>query len=183
MEDNNRVIEFLEKPNFTSIVNQEKLIRNVEQKDRNEKILSITQSVKNLSLWLIIIVAVVGLMIIFNSININIHTHAKEINVMKLVGAKINFIRSGFLFEGVGLAVTALVISLIFSRLVLSYLTGKLVTIITNESLMAGMNSILLHFQDRFWLTLGWQLLAAIAAGLISSFLAIELYLRKHHSF
>lgn len=181
--DNNLVIEFLEKPNFATIVNQEKLIKNVEQKDRNEKILGITRSIKRISMWLIVIFAAVGIMIIFNSININIHSHSKEINVMKLVGAKYNFIRSGFLFEGIGFAVTALVISLLFSRLILAYLTSKLVAVITNESLMAGMNSILLHFEDNFWVTFGWQLLAAIAAGLISSYLAIELYLRKHHAF
>ena len=183
VSDNNLVIDFLEKPNFAAIVNQEKLMKDVEQKDRNEKILGITRSIKNISLWLIVIFAAVGLMIIFNSININIHSHSKEINVMKLVGAKYNFIRGGFLFEGIGFAVGALVISLLFSRLVLAYLTGKLVAVITNESLMAGMNSILLHFEDRFWLTFGWQLLAAVVAGLLSSYLAIELYLRKHHAF
>lgn len=181
--DNNLVIEFLEQSNFASIVNQEKLIKNVEQKDRNEKILNITRSIKNISLWLIITFAVVGLLIIFNSININIHNHEKEINVMKLVGAKYYFIRSGFLFEGICFAVTALIISLIFSRLILAYLTSNLVAVISNESLMAGMNSILLHFEDNFWVTFGWQLLAAVVAGLLSSYLAIELYLRKHHAF
>ncbi len=181
--DNNLVIEFLEQPNFASIVNQEKLMKNLEQKDRNEKILGITLSIKRISFWLIIIFALVGLMIIFNSININIHSHSKEINVMKLVGAKYHFIRSGFIFEGIGFAVTALIISLIFSRLVLAYLTSNLVAVISNESLMAGLNSILLHFEDNFWITFAWQLLAAIIAGLLSSYLAIELYLRKHHSF
>lgn len=181
--DNNLVIEFLENPRFATIVNQEKLMKNVEQKDRNAKILSITLSIKRLSLWLIIIFALVGLMIVFNSININIHNHEKEINVMKLVGAKYNFIRGGFLFEGVCFAVIALIISLIFSRLILAYLARNLVAVISNETLMAGLNSILLHFEDNFWLTFGWQLLATVIAGLLSSYLAIELYLRKHHSF
>ncbi|MBU0706597.1 permease-like cell division protein FtsX [Patescibacteria group bacterium] len=181
--DNNLVIEFLERPQFAGIVNQEKLMKNVEQKDRNAKILGITRSIQRLSWWLIVIFAAVGLMIIFNSININIHNHEKEINVMKLVGAKYNFIRSGFLFEGVGFAISALVISLIFSRLILAYLARNLAGVISNETLMAGMNSILLHFEDNFWVTFGWQLLAVIAAGLLSSYLAIELYLRKHHAF
>jgi len=158
-------------------------MKNVEQKDRNAKILSITLSIKRISFWLIIIFALVGLMIIFNSININIHSHSKEINVMKLVGAKYNFIRSGFIFEGIGFAVTALVISLIFSRLILAYLTRNLIAVISNETLMAGLNSILLHFEDRFWVTFSWQLLATVIAGLLSSYLAIELYLRKHHAF
>ena len=96
---------------------------------------------------------------------------------MKLVGAKHSFIRSGFIFEGILMAVIALLISLFFSRLIMAYLVGNLVGVITNETLMAGLNSILLHFEDRFWLTLSWQLLATIAAGVVSSYLAIELYL------
>jgi cell division transport system permease protein len=178
---NNAVIDFLETPQFSALVNQEKLMKNMEQKDRNEKILSITQSIKRISLWLITIFALVGLMIIFNSININIHTHSKEIHIMKLVGARLNFIRGGFIFEGIALAVLALFISLLFSKLIVAYLARNLVGVISNETLMAGLNSILLHFEDRFWFTLSWQLLATIAAGVISSYLAIELYLRKQN--
>jgi cell division transport system permease protein len=183
VSDNNLVIEFLEQPQFASIVNQEKLMKNIEQKDRNEKILGITLSIKRISFWLIIIFALVGLMIIFNSININIHSHEKEINVMKLVGAKYHFIRGGFVLEGIGFAVTALFISLLFSRLILAYLASNLVVVISNETLMAGLNTVLLHFEDNFWVTFGWQLLAVIVAGLLSSYLAIELYLRKQHAF
>jgi len=183
LEDNNAVIDFLGGPQFASIVNQEKLTKNTEQKDRNEKILNITRSIQNISFWLVIIFAMVGLTIIFNSININIHSHEKEINIMKLVGAKYNFIRSGFMFEGAIYAVCALVISLVFSRLILAYLARNLVAVISNESLMAGLNSILLHFEDQFWLTFIWQLLITMIAGLLSSYLAIELYLRKHHTF
>lgn len=102
---------------------------------------------------------------------------------MKLVGAKQNFIRAGFIFEGVFIAVIALFISVGFAKLVLGYLATNLVGIISNENLLAGMNAILLHFQDRFWLTLGWQLLAAIGAGVLSSYLAIELYLRKKKAY
>lgn len=181
--ENNAMIDFLEGPQFANIINQEKLMKNVEQKDRNEKILSITKSIRNISFWLIVIFAVVGLLIIFNSININIHTHSKEIQIMKLVGARLNFIRGGFILEGITFAVLALIISLIFSKLILAYLAQNLVGIITNETLMAGLNSILLHFEDRFFFTFSWQLMAVIIAGLISSYLAIELYLRKQHSF
>lgn len=181
--NNNAVIELLKGPQFSNLINQEKLIKNIEQKDRNEKILNITLSIKRLSIWLIVIFALVGLTIIFNSISINIHNHKKEINIMKLVGAKFSFIRSGFIFEGIGFAVTALVISLIFSKLILAYITRNLFEVISNDTLMSGLNAILIHFEDRFWITFSWQLLATAAAGLVSSYLAIELYLRGKHSF
>ncbi len=179
--NNNSIIAYLEQPEFERIVNQQKLKLNLEQKSRNEKILNITTFIKKTGIWLNIIFALVAVLIIFNSININIHTHKNEIRIMKLVGAKRSFIRAGFIFEGIFIAVIALLISVGFAKLVLSYLATNLVGIISNENLLAGMNAILLHFQDKFWLTLGWQLLAAIGAGVLSSYLAIELYLRKKH--
>lgn len=183
VDSNNELINFLERPQFAELINQEKLITNLDQKERNAKILSITRSIQRVSFWLILIFALVGLMIIFNSININVHTQKDEVNIMKLVGAKYNFIRSGYMIEGVILAVSALFISLLFARLILAYLARNLAGVITNETLISGLNAILVHFQDRFWLTFGWQLLLTIAAGLVSSYLAIELYLRKEHSF
>ena len=183
LANNNSIIAYLEQPEFERIVNQQKLKLNLEQKSRNEKILNITTFIKKAGIWLNIIFALVAILIIFNSININIHTHKNEIRIMSLVGAKQSFIRAGFIFEGIFIAVIALLISVGFSKLILGHLATNLVGIISNENLLAGMNAILLHFQDRFWFTLGWQLLAAIGAGIFSSYLAIELYLRKKSTF
>ena len=150
LADNNNIINFLEQPQFLRIINQEKLNANREQKSRNEKILDITRFIKRIGIWLNIIFALVAILIIFNSININIHTHRHEIRIMRLVGAKNNFIRGGFLFEGIIYAVSSLLLSLIFSKLVLSYLTKNLLTVISNESLLVGLNAILFHFEDNF---------------------------------
>ena len=102
---------------------------------------------------------------------------------MRLVGAKTSFIRGGYLFEGLLFAVFALVLSMILSRITLLYLSKNLIGVISNESLLVGLDAILLHFEDHFWLTFGWQLFGVILVGLFSSFLAIELYLRKRFSF
>ena len=180
---NNALIDFLQQPQFNLIINQQKLSGNLEQKVRNEKILNITEFIKKTGIWLNIVFALVTFLIIFNSININIHTHKKEIHIMKLVGAKHHFIRGGFILEGVFYAVFGLLISFGLSKIILSYLTKNLLTVISNENLLAGLNAILFHFEDGLWLTFGWQLLAATLAGLISSYLAIELYLKKKNLF
>lgn len=180
---NNQIINFLETQQFSRIINQEKLKSDTEQKNRNEKILNITQFIKRIGLWLNIVFAIVAFLIIFNSININIHTHRHEINIMRLVGAKKSFIRGGFLFEGIMYAIFALLLSILFSRLTLLYLSKNLISIIDNESLLVGLDAILFHFEDNFWLTFGWQFVGVILAGLLSSYLAIEHYLRKRFSF
>ncbi|MBN1258356.1 FtsX-like permease family protein [Candidatus Peregrinibacteria bacterium] len=183
VEDNGAILKYLEQPQWNSVVDQEKLKANLEQKTRNEKILDISRFIRKTGFWLNAIFAVVVILIILNSINMNIHSHEQEINVMKLVGAKANFIRGGFLFEGVLYALVALFFSFAFSSLALKYLVTKLLAVISNESLMAGLNAILVHFEDGFAVTLLWQTGTALLVGLISSYLAIELYLRKKHSF
>ncbi len=183
VEDNNAIINTLEEDRYARIINQQKLQNDVDQKSRNEKILNITHFIKKIGVWLNLVFALVAILIIFNSININIHTHRHEINIMQLVGANKNFIRGGHLLEGVFYALMALILSMIFSRITLLYLSKNLIGVITNESLLVGLNAILLHFEDHFWLTFTWQFAGAIFAGLFSSFLAIELYLRRKFTF
>ncbi len=180
---NKRIITLLEDKEFSRIVDQKKLENDVEQKNRNEKILNITQFIRGIGFWLNLIFAVVAVLIILNSINLSIHSHRHEINIMRLVGANTGYIRGGFLFEGVMYAIFALILSTVLSQLTLLYLSKNLIGIITNESLLVGLDAILLHFEDNFWFTFGWQLAGVILVGLVSSFLAIELYLRKRFSF
>jgi cell division protein FtsX len=130
-------------------------------------------------LWLNLTVALVAVLILFNSINLNLHAHKHEIKVMQLVGAKHSFIKAGYLFEGLIYSVFALGLSIAISRGVLGYLTHNLINVIQNESLLVGLNSILYHFEDQFWFTLMWQVFVAIGVGFISSMLAIHLYLRN----
>lgn len=180
---NKGVILFLEQPKFSRVIDQGKLKNDTEQRDRHQKILNITQFIKRIGLWLNLTFAIVCLLIIFNSININIHTHQQEINIMRLVGATPHFIRGGYLISGIIYGVLALILSIVFARLTLLYLSHHLIQIIQNENLLVGIDAILLHFDDHFWTTFIWQLLGAVSAGLISSYLAIELYLKKRFSF
>jgi len=183
ISDNNKIIEYLEQPEFNNLINQQKLKLDLDQKSRNEKILDITSFIQKAGIWLNIIFAMVCILIIFNGININIHTHKNEIRIMRLVGATQSFIKGGYIFEGIIIALTSLLLSVGISKVVLGYLAKNLVSIVNNENLIAGMNAILLHFDDKFLLTLSWQILASIAIGFLSSYMAITYYLRKEKSY
>lgn len=183
LADNNKIISYLEQPEFSRIIAQEKLLKNQEQKARNERVLDITRFIRQIGFWLNFLFALVAVLIIYNSINLNIHSHEKEIHIMRLVGARHSFIQTGFLLEGVFYAVLGLALSMLASQLILSRLTINLLAIIENESVLAGLNAILVHFQDRFWITLSWQVFAAALLGLFSSYLAIRRYLKKPTSF
>lgn len=64
-------------------------------------ILNVTNTVKHLSLWIMIILGVVSVFIIANTIKLAVYSRRKEINVMKFVGATNWFIRWPFVFEGI----------------------------------------------------------------------------------
>ncbi len=179
VERNNDLIAYLNSPSFSRLLDQEKLLKNQEQKTRHERILEITRFLKSVGLGLNLIFAIVVLLILLNSIGLNIHAHQHEIRIMRLLGARLGFIRSGFFFEGILFAWGALFISVLASKFFLGWLTTHLLQVIQNESLLAGLNAILLHFEDRFTLTLLWEFAGAGLLGLAGSALALQVYLKK----
>ncbi len=86
----------------------------VNRQDLFQQILSITKTIKNVSLWILIILAAISVFIISNTIKLGMFSRRKEINIMKFVGATDWFIRWPFVIEGMMLgAVGAVLASLI----------------------------------------------------------------------
>lgn len=76
------------------------------------QVLSITNTVKLVSAWLLAILALIAVFIISNTIKLGMYARRKEINIMKFVGATNWFIRWPFIIEGmligaVGAAIAA----------------------------------------------------------------------------
>lgn len=76
-----------------------------------QKIISITNGVRHLSLWLIVILAIISMFIISNTIKLGMFSRRKEINIMKFVGATNWFIRLPFMIEGMFLGIIGAVVS------------------------------------------------------------------------
>lgn len=72
----------------------------VNRQDLIQQILSITNTVKHVSLWLLLILAFISVFIISNTIKLGMFSRRKEINIMKFVGATNWFIRWPFIIEG-----------------------------------------------------------------------------------
>lgn len=64
------------------------------------KIVSITNTIRTVTAWLLIVLIVIAVFIISNTIKIGMFARRKEINIMKFVGATNWFIRWPFIFEG-----------------------------------------------------------------------------------
>ncbi len=94
-------------------------IKGVEEvtnrQDLIQTILSITNTIRNVSVWLLIILAGISVFIISNTIKLGMFSRRKEINIMKFVGATNWFIRWPFIIEGmllgaVGAAISAFIV-------------------------------------------------------------------------
>lgn len=66
-----------------------------------DNILSVTNTVKHVSLWIMLLLCIVSIFIIANTIKLAVFARRKEINVMKFVGATDWFIRWPFVIEGI----------------------------------------------------------------------------------
>ncbi len=85
------------------------------RQDLIQTILSITNTIKNVSIWLLIILVGISVFIISNTIKLGMFSRRKEINIMKFVGATNWFIRWPFVIEGmllgaVGAAISAFIV-------------------------------------------------------------------------
>lgn len=90
------------------------------RQDLIRKILSITNAIKHISVWLLIILAAISVFIISNTIKLGMFSRRKEINIMKFVGATDWFIRWPFIIEGmllgaVGAAVATVIVMIGYS--------------------------------------------------------------------
>lgn len=72
----------------------------VNRQDLIQKILSITNAIQHVSIWLMVILAAISVFIISNTIKLGMFSRRKEINIMKFVGATNWFIRWPFIIEG-----------------------------------------------------------------------------------
>ena len=66
-----------------------------------ENMLKTTNIVQQVSLLLMILLAIISVLIISNAIKITVFARRKDINIMKVIGATDNFIRIPFVIEGI----------------------------------------------------------------------------------
>lgn len=105
-----------------------------------QKIISITNGIKNASIWLVVVLAIISVFIISNTIKLGMFSRRKEINIMKFVGATNWFIRLPFMIEGLilgalGAAISGVVILLGYTALLpsLAEFMGTIKLLQTNE--------------------------------------------------
>jgi len=136
-----------------------------------EKLTEIVDSIDKLSLFTMLIFAILSILIVFNTIRLAIYTSREEISVMRLVGASHGYIRGPFLVEGIMYGVISALAAIIIFYPVTLWL-GPL-----TENFFGG-TSIFDYYVDNFAQLFIMLLLAGIFLGALSSYLAVKKYLK-----
>jgi cell division transport system permease protein len=127
---------------------------------------------RNSSLAIIAVFAVISILVMMNILRIAIYNYKDEIEIMRLVGATNNYIRTPFIAQGFYLNLISGLIVAVFYVPVINFLIPYI-----NRYLGVTTQPVFgLNFQ--IYATLGVTILAGIIVGLITSTLATERYLQ-----
>ncbi|MEX0933713.1 MAG: permease-like cell division protein FtsX [Candidatus Paceibacterota bacterium] len=139
-----------------------------------DRLAAVIEGSERLGIAIVLVLAVISILITFNTIRLAIYSSREEINVMRLVGADDKYVRGPFIVEGFlyGL-VSAIIVSLVFYPLTL-WLGGA------TEQFFGGLN-IGKYYQEHFGQVFSILVLSGIVLGVASSFFAVRRYLTKKY--
>lgn len=137
-----------------------------QNQDVYNRLRTISDTARKLSLSFGGMFAFIALLITFNTIRITIYSHRQEFEIMRLVGASNLYVRMPYIFEGILYGLTAAFVALVALGIVARLLSG-----LTNGMLFA----VLL---DNLVLFIVSIVTASIVLGVLSSFIAIRRYLK-----
>jgi len=162
------VANYLAQDRFQGVIEKVNYKQNKEIIDRLSRL---TGNIQNAGLVISLFLALVAVLVSFNTIRLTMYNWRDEISVMRFVGASNWFIRGPFVVEGIlyGVCATAITILLLFP--VLYVVSPKITSFLPEVDLMY-------FYQSNFWQFLSLLLLMGVALGGVSSFIAIRRYLK-----
>lgn len=162
------IVSFLENKKYEEMINKVSYYENKEVIDR---LTSVTSAIRKIGVAISLALAIVAILVSFNTIRIAIYTLRDEINIMRLVGATNWFVRGPFVVEGILYgAVSAIVTVAIFYPIVL-FVAPYTDSIFPGSDLTGYYQTNLL----RLWIILA---VFGIAIGVIGGMIAMRRYLR-----
>ncbi len=161
------IVRFLETPV------RQKLIDKVNYKENKQAIIKLsyfTRTSRRSGTIISLALALITILVAFNTIRLAIYNSREEIGVMRLVGASNWFIRGPFIIEGILYGIIAAFLTLAIAYPVLLWLSPKLNAFLPDTDL-------LYYFQVNFWSIFGLLIGVGMILGGVSSLVAIRRYL------
>lgn len=165
------VANFLDDTLSSSLKDLVEKVDYYQRKPVIERIFALTSGMGKAGISLSIVLAIVAILVAFNTIRLAILNQKEEIKVQRLVGASNWFIRGPFLVQGAISGILATIICLLIFTLICWFLSPKI------EILFSGLN-VWRYFTGNFFTIILIQLVTGIGLGVISSTIAIRKYLK-----
>lgn len=129
--------------------------------------------VNNISIWIVIIFALISIFIISNTIKLTLYSRRKEINIMKYIGAKDYYIRGPFVTEGI-------IVGLISAAIAFAGTYYSYNAIIASLTSMFKIGDVVkfMKFDDMLITIIASYAAMGIGLGAIGSGVSIRKYLR-----
>ena len=162
------IVEFLEANKFRSLVDK---INFYENEQVIRRVQSISNGMRNWGFLATMVLAVVAVLVTFNTIRLTIYNQRQEIEIMRLVGGSNWHIKAPYLVEGGLYGALAAAITIVIFYPVAYFVSPKV------ELLMPGVSLI------GYFVSNGFQYFFLIAfvgilLGVASSFIAIRRFLK-----
>lgn len=162
------IASYLETSSLADLIEKVTFAQNQIVIDRLSKILrTLNQSIAALTVFL----ALLAIIVTFNTIRLAIFSASEQINIMRLVGASNSFIRGPFMVEGIFYGILAAIASFLFYIPIIQIFSPKISNFITDLNLIT-------YFNANWLRLLGYQILFGTVLSIISSLIAIRKYLR-----
>ena len=131
------------------------------------------EKLKNIAGGFSLFFLLITLLVVFNTIRMNIYTHREEIAIMRLVGASSWFIRAPFLVEGVIYAALA---TLLTAAIFFPLLSAAQPYV---DAFLGGLTvDLVSYFKAQSVFFFGWQFVGASVLSILASTVAMRRYLK-----
>lgn len=149
-------------------------IDSITNKDETTNaLMSIGNSIRFVSIIILVFLILVSLFIISNTIKLTVHARRKEISIMKYVGATNGFIRFPFIVEGILIGLAAAV----FSLLIVGGGYNVVAQRIMAAPLIERIGFVAVNFSDMMTLIVGVYVILGIGIGIVGSSISMRRYL------
>jgi cell division transport system permease protein len=163
-----QIADYLAAPGIAQYVDTQSYTNNQDIIDRLAKIV---RYVEGGGLGIVLVLALIAGLVVFNTIQLAIYSNREEIGVMRVVGASNSLVRGPFVIEGMLCGAIAAVLTLIIVAPVLYFLSPYLDVFIPGLGLFK-------YFYTHIFQLFFYELLFGVVIGGLSSFVAVKKYLR-----
>lgn len=167
MDNYPQIVSALENSQYNQYIRE---INYEKNKDSIARFSAIISFIKKSGLFTALILAVIVILVTFNTIRLTIYTHRQEIEIMKLVGGTNWFIRGPFIVEGILYGIFASVLAMFVLYIGISFISAKMTGFLPSSDLLS-------FYFSSFWTLFFLELALGVSLGVFSSFIAIRKYL------